>query len=558
MTRTTGAVSIACAAFAAVLLTAGVATAQEEGEQERPKRMKDRMDLVEEQVDQLRYQVDELIGQEPPDTIRSRLDQLQDNIDALIRDIQDLRVQADEGAAAADERDSRLDAMAEEVESLWSDVDAIGEQVSGIEEREVAGYDDGFFVQSEDGRHRLVIGGYARPYYRLGLQKGWDRNPDGTLYYDPETMEASGGELETKTSEFGLASGRLVFDATVFEKVSFRAEIDYSTLHGQVEYPLNANLPTAVDYHHVEIEEHALNLYEIYGELALMDELRLRAGQYVVGFDREAMFEDRGLTFSSRSLMTRSYPRWGENMPADALTRHWDYEMQRGSSFHYDRGFQVDGSVWNEMFKYAVGLYNGGGPNVGNDNRDVMVTTRIASDFLGPMTPGMSDLDTVSDPLLSVGAAFAYDLPEHRDPVDPQRTYNSEDLNVAGDLHAKWMGASLLASVFYRRTDHGAVFENNSKIGSLGFSGQLAYFNDPTGLEPAFRYSFYDADIERELDHIHEMTGALGYHPFPGHLKLLLEWRGLFAADKQQSYMAPWGVWYEDHHELTLMAQVSF
>ena len=68
----------------------------------------------------------------------------------------------------------------------------------------------------------------------------------------------------------------------------------------------------------------------------------------------------------------------------------------------------------------------------------------------------------------------------------------------------------------------------------------------------------YDADIELENDHIHEITFALGYYPYGQNLRLGLEYRGLYPAKTDRSYLAPWNVWFDYLHEITLAAQVSF
>jgi hypothetical protein len=542
----------------ALLLVAGAATAQDEkpAKPAKPLKMADRMDAAEARLAEIGTTLGEIVGRDTPSNIRSQIDQLRDNFDGLLKDLESLRGNVDESAVADEDRDERLDALNDDVTGLWAEVEAIKTAVADLSKNEVAGYDDGFFVGSRDGKHRLKINAYAKPYYRLGLQKGWDLTPAGDLAYD-EQGQPMGGETEVVENAFGLAAGRLILSAQVFETVKVVAEIDYGTLSGQIEFPLNATPPASVAYSHIDVNEHALSFKSVYGEFAPMPELRLRAGQFKPGFDRETLFPTNGMTFSSLSLMTRRHARFNEGVDLEeTLTYRWDYEVVRGSSFGYDRGFQVAGCVADGLLKYAVGAYNGGGPNVGTDNRDILTTIRLESDFLGMMTPGMSDLDTVESPLVSVGAAFAYDLPEHRDAIDPARTYNAEEISVTGDLHAKWMGVSLLASVFYRTADHGEAWPTG--IDSLGLGGQLAYFNELTGLEPAFRYGSYDPDIDRDLNHIHELTASLGYHVVPRHLSLAVEWRGMFAAQKDQTYLKPWGVWFEDLHEITLMAQASF
>ena len=544
------------ALFVALLLVAPVAAAQE-AKPARSMKTADRLDAIEARLAEIGNTLGELVGGEPPSSLRTRVEALQDNFDALLRDIDALRAGLEEAAARGEDREDRLDHLGDEVANIWSEIEEIKSSVEELTEAETAGYDEGFFIGSRDGRHRLRINGYVNPYYRLGLQKSWDRTRLGDLAYDDQG-QPSGGDVEVRENAFGLAAARLILSAQVFETVRMVAEIDYGTQTGLIQFPTNADgRTTNVGYSRVDIDRHALSFKSVYAEFAPLPELRLRAGQFKPGFDRETLFSSNQLTFTSQSLMTRRHARFAEEgIPEDALTYRWDYEVVRGSSFGYDRGFQAAGCVAEGVLKYFVGAYNGGGPNAGNDNRDVLFTARLESDFLGMMTPGMSDLDTVQRPLVGIGAGFAYDLPRHRDGIDPLRTYNSKEISITGDLQAKWMGAAFLASVFYRTADHGAA--RPAGLDAMGISGQLSYFNAFTGIEPAVRYGFYDPDIDRSLDHVHEFTAALKYHVVPGHLNLMVEWRGLFPAQKDQSYLAPWKVWFEDLHEIMVMAQAEF
>jgi hypothetical protein len=265
--------------------------------------------------------------------------------------------------------------------------------------------------------------------------------------------------------------------------------------------------------------------------------------------------------------MTRKYPLWGDGrrygdnagstIEPDELNYRNNYDIQRASSFGRDRGVALTGSFAKALFNYSAGAFNGAGINLDNDNRDLLFSARVWSDLLGQMSPSMTDLHTSESPLVSIGAAFAYDLPRHLDERDPKVEYNSEDFNVTFDALFKWLGISALAAGFYRHSDHGAVF-GNDPIQTMGLTGQIAYFNEQTGLEPAARYSVLDENVDLSKDQVHEITGAVNYYVFGQNLKLQLEYRGIFPQDKDKSYLAPYGVWLEDRHEITLMVQMGF
>jgi phosphate-selective porin O/P len=540
----------------ATLLLCGISYAQDKPD--RPTKTKDRVQLLEDQVDKLDETINDVTGADAPDQLRKRLTELQSKLDEMTTKIGESEANDVASQEADQERDTRLDSVAEEISNLWKDVEETKATVDQLSKNPIAGHDDdGFFIGSTSGNFRLNIGGLFRPYYRIGMQKTWSTNPDGTLMRD-EAGGALGGDVELTDGGFGLDNARLTVGAKVFDVVYGEIQLDYGTLNGKVAYPMAANMDKGAEYNRVEIDEHVLSILNAYGEYAPFEEFKVRLGQFKVPFDREgSVINKDGLTFTSRSLHTRQYNRWGEGIGinSDHLPYHWAYDTERGSSFDRDRGLMLHGSVEEAIFSYAVGVFNGGGSNLDNDNRDILIALRVATDPIGKMTPGMSDLDTVKDPLFSVGAGFGYDMPDRKSMIDPNVSYNSSDINVAGDAHFKWYGVSVLASVFYRNVDHGDV---RNRVDSLGLTGQIAYFNDFTNLEPAFRYAAYDADTDYELSHVHEITGALNYYPFGKNLKIQVEYRGMFPANTTHSYFVPWGVWYDYRNEITLMGQVSF
>jgi hypothetical protein len=547
----------------AAVCTAMVATSSltvEAQKKTRPKLSKDRIELLESEVDALEEQLKEVHGDEAPDALRTKMAELQAKIDEISAQL----IEVDERGAAAAEanevQDARVDDVAVEVSKLLKDVETLKERIAALEAARPAGYDEGFFIQSQDGNFRLTLNGTVRPYYQVGLQKTWDTDEHGNFVAD-EGGFAQGEDVGAVANGFGVANAFLKMRIELLEVLFGEIEIDYGTPLGMVQYPANARVGNS-RYNRVEMNEHVLRFLDAYGEYRPIPEFGVRIGQFNVPFDREGMLDPNELTFSHTSLMTRAYPVWGDGLTEESLTYNWEYDLQRASSFGYDRGLQLHGEVSEGIFNYAVGVFNGSGPNTENDNRDVLVALRLSTDPVGKMTAGLSDLDTVKDPLFSLGAAFAYDLLEHKNLVDPLVSYNSSDVNIAADFLFKWYGVSVMGALFFRNADHGAAFVDDDgdpqAIKSLGTTAQISYFNEQTGLEPGFRYSLYDADMELELDHAHEITGTLAYHPFVKHLKIQVEYRGVFVADTYHVYLSPWNVWYDHYNEITLMAQLSF
>jgi hypothetical protein len=70
-----------------------------------------------------------------------------------------------------------------------------------------------------------------------------------------------------------------------------------------------------------------------------------------------------------------------------------------------DRGITLGGEVREGLFSYAVGVFDGNGPNERNITTDLMYAARLASEPLGPFGDDEADLDHWPDPRLTFGAS---------------------------------------------------------------------------------------------------------------------------------------------------------
>jgi hypothetical protein len=552
---TLGAVVVAMAT-----LVANTSVAQDAAEgPERPRLIKDKITLLEQQVDELMKQYQAVVGPEAPAAMRERLAALQSALDELSVQLGDMQGNSQRHGTTATEHSARLDAMAAEIEKLWEENKALAENLAAATATPLAGYDKGFFIRTEDKKFQLTINGYARPYYRVEFQEQWQKDKYGRLVYDANN-QPMGGDIEANVNEFGFAAARLSLKVKLFDFATAVFEPDYQKMSGKAEYPPNTGIGNG-KFNRVRISEHALSWKNAYAEIAPFEWLTVRGGQFKVPFDRETLVATNHTTFSGLSLMTASYKLWGEYMGEEDLAYHWDYASRLGSSFGYDRGLQLGGKLWDKRFHYAAGVFNGGGANRGNDNTNLMYALRLQVDPMGEMSKGMSDLDPTDKPLLSFGAAFAYNRPNNKSPIAPEDKnldYYSEDLNLTGDFLLKWYGLHFMGAVFYRAADHGNGYPKNNSIGTLGYMAQAGWFFPQVGLEPALRYSGMDANLDREGDNVHELTGALTYY-FKGHnLKVGAEYTAVMMNDMTRTYLAPFGTWEDYFHRLTISAQLGF
>lgn len=518
-----------------------------------------RLKGVESDIEKLKSELNALTGNKSVEEAAARLDRMADDIRSLRQNAAQTAIEKDEAEAEAARLNAETERLAAEVAALKESLDGLKTEVNVLSKSPTAGYDHGFFIRSRDALFKLRMNGRVRPQYTLTLQRQYKTEENGDL------LRGADGKAELSSTvasnEFDIESARLEMSVSMFERLTGVLSLDFGTLSGEVDYPVNGEVPDAVTAGNLRIEDRAVLFIDAFGEYRVVDAFVIRAGQFKVPFDLETAYDDGSLVFSSRSLMTKRYLVFADEPNIDEADPMYRaaYDITNGSSFGRDLGAMLGGTAFDHVFDYHLGVFNGGGLNRENDNRDVLVAARLAVSPFGPLNLDMSDLDGNESPRVSVGAGAAFDLPVHTSPALPEEMYNSLDINATLDAAVKWRGLCAFTSVYYRRSDHGYGLSRKSEIlHSLGTTAQVAYYLSALHLEPAVRYSFFSARLDSSKDYVHEGTVGVNYHVFEEHLRVGIEYRGLFPVDKEASYLSPVGVRHEPQHEIGVSAEVEF
>lgn len=323
----------------------------------------------------------------------------------------------------------------------------------------------GFTFTSADEKFQLSIGG--RMQYRY-------------------TFLDKGGNNVADTSQFEAKRIRLVLQGYAYSKdFTYKMEID----------PVQLAQPDGRG-----------GLLDCFVNYKVMDELQFLVGQTKVKYGYTMIQSDAALMFVDR------VPWIAKMVPS------------------YEIGAFAYGSVANGFADYALSVTNGDGQTYAASTNHNAFAARVAISPLGKMANDEPDLAISKKPLLTIGANYFYnDLSdgENRSAYggtfntawvqQTQQWNNHKDLhNYGGDLHFKWMGATVQGEVLFTQGDNRGTLAVDR---AMGWYAQAGYMITPK-LGLAFRYSQFDPNRSRSNDLQSEQIGAVSYYFDKHNLKL--------------------------------------
>lgn len=216
------------------------------------------------------------------DELLKRIERLEASNRALAGEVESMRA-AEGDAWLSEERAAEIRAI---VSDMLADADSRGSlQSSGM----TAGWDDGFFLQSPDGRFRLEVGGLVQMRYMWGYVKDGDSGV--TIPNSPvsDTVENRSG--------FDLPATRLDFKGHVLgEEYQYRIQGEFSN-EGEAILGQNpfANLGNAGG---------TFRLLDAYIRVQTGDDMAIRAGQFKLPFAREQLVDRANQLAVGRSVIS--------------------------------------------------------------------------------------------------------------------------------------------------------------------------------------------------------------------------------------------------------------
>ena len=352
-----------------------------------------------------------------------------------------------------------------QIRSVVEDVLADSESRASLrQDTMTAGWNDGFFLASPDGRFKLEVGGFIQPAFM------WSSiNP-------PEDDPS----LDQLPNRYGFGSGG--FNELIFKGHVFSPAIQFMV---KTNFVFNQAVGIAADStNSVQGSDSGqLQLLDAWVRINFSDNWSMRFGQYRLPYAREQLVVDQYQMGVSRSIVSRNYGLW----------------YSQGLEFQ----FQGDDMRWN------LSVDNGATDNVLGDFKSVgseplnspwysqqtsfSVNTRAEWKPFG----AWNDFNSFTSPMgeqagMLIGLSFHSQTSQ---PLDFTKTTNTtQDLNNSWNsvtLDGQWNfgGASVFASAYYNYIESNASYLATSlqppraadlgSINAYGFTLQPAIYIDP-------------------------------------------------------------------------------
>lgn len=264
--------------------------------------------------------------------------------------------------------------------------------VAPKEEVKVAGYNKGFFIQTQDGKYRLNINGYSQ------FQLTYDR---------------VGGE---NTFGFQVKNIRLTFSGNIATKnLTYKLQMDLAKFKDEL-------------------------LLDAWTQYRFNSNVEIRVGQQDVPWQRQSIISSSNLEFADRSIATTEFLNTqAQDTDKDGVP---DKLVKNGR----DIGVVVQGTPFNKKLEYNVGFFNGSGTNSTNFNNSLLYTGRAVWNIRGEVNYEEGDFANTQKLAAYFGASGNYNT---RD------LSNDKVTQLGSEAGLKYKGLALQGEFYYRHLKPG-------------------------------------------------------------------------------------------------------
>ncbi len=309
------------------------------------------------------------------------------------------------------------------------------------------GYEDGFYLQTDDNRFSFKI------------------NPMLQFRYTFEDFDHKEDD-----SSFKIDRGRLVFHGN-----AYNPNIKYFI---QLETRSTGSKDGSK----------SVEMIDFFSDITYVPNAKIRFGQWRVPFNRQMTTPIWQLQMIDRSVANNEF-NLGRQLGVMVYGELLDHKLE------YYGGF------WNGNFRNESR----------NDNNEHLWIFRASYNPFGIYAYGESDLAYSTAPKAHISGSISFDsVNDATVALEDIGTVAGEEVDrtqVAGEIGFKYRGISFI-SEYYWRKQHGILDTN---LIDHGFFVQAGYFLVPKKLELAGRYSLVEFDDELEKDALKNVAVGVNY-----------------------------------------------
>jgi phosphate-selective porin len=184
-----------------------------------------------------------------------------------------------------------------------------------------------------------------------------------------------------------------------------------------------------------------------------------------------------------------------------------------------EMGAMVAGTALSRAVGYEVGVFNGSGESIRQNNQSHLWAVRVFANPLGPYSLSEGTSDSGDKPVLHVGVGLrGGETIRGRTPTaifahaDNQTAYNVEFAYKAPRVYA--------TAEYYRMTDEQQNPVTGPDVDSDGFHAQAGFMVRPRTVELGLRYARVTGDARVDDAELTELRGVVGYFWHAHNLKL--------------------------------------
>jgi hypothetical protein len=284
------------------------------------------------------------------------LEDLLHRIDSLERRNQALETQVTELKAIEGEKWLSQE-RADQIRGIVADVLADSEQRASLrQDAMTAGWNDGFFLASPDGRFKLTVGGLIQPRFMWSHVRDTQFTPPdqySTPYVIPDNLE----------DRYGFDSN---YNELVFKGHIFSPAVEYM-VRTNVALGNTLTLGNATDNVNANTQGPStgqLYLLDAWARIHFSDNWSLRFGQYRSPYAREQLITEANQMAVNRSTIVRNYGLWytqGIEFQYQGDDFRWNLSVDdggssyvAGTSFLLVGGNPIDSPWYTQPVSYSL------------------------------------------------------------------------------------------------------------------------------------------------------------------------------------------------------------